>query len=201
MRVRTTAAGIYGDDVLLVGAAGAVEVVAARTLVLAPGAHDGVFAFEGNDLPGVMSARAAGWLLARGVVPGKRILVVRVGAGGPFGAAYARAVAGASLVHGAPVAARGSARIKDATVATDPGERTIACDALLVDAPRAPAYELCAQAGARLADTSRGAPGFAVTTGPGGRVRLGVFAVGEVTGAPLDPAVVARDAAALAEQA
>jgi sarcosine oxidase subunit alpha len=211
MRARTTAAGIYGDDVLLVGAAGGagaagatgvVEVVTARTLVLAPGAHDGVLAFEGNDLPGVMSARAAGWLLARGVLPGKRILVVLAGAGGPFGEAYARAVAGVSLERGTPVAARGSSRVKEATVATDRGERTIACDTLLVDAPRAPAYELCAQAGARLADTrSGGATGFVVSTGPGGSIRPGVFAVGEVTGAPLDPTVVTRDAAAVAQRA
>jgi sarcosine oxidase subunit alpha len=208
VRVRTTAAGVYGDDVLLVGAAvggagaaGAVEVVTARTLVLAPGAHDGVLAFEGNDVPGVMSARAAGWLLARGVLPGKRILVVRAGAAGPFGEAYARAVPGASLEQGTPVAVRGSARVREATVASDQGQRTIPCDALLIDAPRAPAYELCAQAGARLADTSGGAAGFAVTTGPGGTIRPGVFAVGEVTGAPLEPAVVTRDAATLAQRA
>jgi sarcosine oxidase subunit alpha len=204
VRVRTTAAGIYGDDVLLAGAAGGVEVVSARTLVLAPGAHDGVLAFEGNDVPGVMSARAAGWLLARGVLPGKRILVVCAqgdGRGGPFGEAYARAVPEASLERGAPVAARGSARVKGATLVNALGERAVACDALLIDAPRSPAYELCVQAGARVAHTGGGAPGFTVTTDAGGHIRAGVFAVGEVTGAPLDPAVVARDAAALAERA
>ncbi|MDP9150644.1 MAG: hypothetical protein M3O36_11990, partial [Myxococcota bacterium] len=64
-RVRTTAAGIYGDDVLVAHQAG-VEVLNAHTLVLAPGAHDGVLAFEGNDLPGVMSARAGARLASYG---------------------------------------------------------------------------------------------------------------------------------------
>ncbi|HLK37855.1 MAG TPA: 2Fe-2S iron-sulfur cluster-binding protein, partial [Polyangiaceae bacterium] len=66
LRLRTTAAGVYGEDVLVAGEAG-VEVVTARTRVLATGAHDGVWAFRGNDLPGVMSARAACRLLEAGV--------------------------------------------------------------------------------------------------------------------------------------
>src|SRR5581483_4213222 len=65
-RARTIAAGIYGDDVLVLSPDGA-EIVTAKTVVLAPGAHDGVLAFEGNDLPGVMSARAACWLKRRNV--------------------------------------------------------------------------------------------------------------------------------------
>ncbi len=59
LRTRTVAAGLYGDDLLVASDAG-VEVVTATTLVLATGAHDGVLAFEGNDIPGVLSARAAG---------------------------------------------------------------------------------------------------------------------------------------------
>ena len=65
VRLQTTAAGIYGDEVLVVSPEGA-EIIKARTLVLATGAHDGVLAFEGNDVPGVMSARAGAWLLRRG---------------------------------------------------------------------------------------------------------------------------------------
>jgi sarcosine oxidase subunit alpha len=197
-RTRTTAAGIFGDDVLVVNDE-VTEVVTARTLVLAPGAHDGVLAFEGNDLPGVMSARAAGWLLARGVVPGRKVAVVRVGRAGPFGESFARAVPGSVLVEGKPSRARGGTRVREATLETEGGPRTVACDALLVDAPRAPAYELCAQAGGRLTHGGADAPGFEVATLAGGLVRHGVFALGEVTGTPLEPRAMARAAAELAD--
>ncbi len=199
VRTMTTAAGIYGDDVLVVGADG-VEVVHARTLFLAPGAHDGVCSFEGNDIPGILSARAAGWLLARGVLPGRRAVVCQVEGGGPFGEAYARSAPSGSAVfeQGRPVLARGGARVKEVTLATAQGERTLACDTLLVDAPRAPAYELCAQAGARLTHGGADAPGYVVPT-ESGRIRAGVFALGEVAGTPLEAAAIANEAQAIAE--
>lgn len=196
VRVRTTAAGVYGEDVLVAAQSG-VEVLAAHTLVLAPGAHDGALAFEGNDLPGVMSARAGGWMATLGVVLGERVVVVVADGGGPFGGAYARAVPGAVVVEGAPVRARGSGRVKDVTVATPRGEQRFSCDALLVDAPCAPAYELCAQAGAVLAHEPRGY----VVKAPGGRIRNGVFAVGEVVGTPLALEAIVREAEAVAENA
>jgi sarcosine oxidase subunit alpha len=197
LRLRTTAAGVYRDDVLIAGDDGA-EVVQARTLVLAPGGHDGALAFEGNDLPGILSARAASWMLAGGVSPGKRIVVlVSPGAGG-LGRALAESHGGMTVYEGVPVLARGAARIKEVTLAgAGRGEeQRLACDTLVIDAPRAPAYELCAQAGARLRHESRG---FVVVT-EDGRIRDGVFALGEVTGAPLVPDVVARDAARVVEQ-
>jgi sarcosine oxidase subunit alpha len=195
MRTETTAAGVYGDDVLIAGQEG-LEVVTARMLVLAPGAHDGILPFEGNDVPGVMSARAAGRLLAGGVLVGRRVVVAAVAGGGPFGEAYARAVPSTVLVEGAPTRVRGSARVKEATIVTAQGERTLVCDALLVDAPRSPAYELCAQAGARLTHEERG---FLVDrpTGGGGKIRDGVFAVGEAAGTPFEPASLQHEAAAL----
>jgi sarcosine oxidase subunit alpha len=195
LTLRTTAAGVYGDDVLVANDT-RVEVVTARTLVLAPGAHDGTLAFEGNDVPGVMSARAACFLLTHGVSAGKKI-VVAVAGGAPFGEAYARAVKGAVLVHDAPVRTRGSARVREVTFAgsTGKGERRLACDALLLDAPRAPAYELCAQAGAELAHEANGF----IVKAPHGKIREGVFAAGEAVGTPLEPDAIAREAAALAE--
>jgi sarcosine oxidase subunit alpha len=160
VRMMTTAAGIYGDDVLVASGAtdDGVEVVTARTLVLAPGAHDGVLAFEGNDVPGILSARAGGWLASRGVSLGERVVVVVApGDGsGPFGEAYAEAHPGCTLVEGLPVRVRGSSRVKEVTVSTVSGDKRLPCDALLVDAPRAPAYELCAQAGAARAPEPRG---------------------------------------------
>src|SRR5690606_26100427 len=53
LRTRTTAGAVYGNDLLVVGEEGA-EIVEARAVVFACGAHDGMLAFEGNDLPQVM---------------------------------------------------------------------------------------------------------------------------------------------------
>ncbi|MGO8996943.1 MAG: 2Fe-2S iron-sulfur cluster-binding protein [Polyangiaceae bacterium] len=197
LRMGTTAAALYGDDLLVAGEDGA-EIVTAKALVLAPGAHDGVLAFEGNDVPGILSARAAGWLLARGVVPGERVLVcVTPGADGT-GEAFARAASSVAadgcrveLVQGVPLRAEGSARVKGVRVkvgeagAAGAGaaeERHFKADTLVIDAPRAPAYELCEQAGARLRHEPRGFVPQTVR----GKIRDRVFALGEVTGAKLE---------------
>jgi sarcosine oxidase subunit alpha len=197
LRPGSPAAGVYGDDVLVASADG-VEVVTARTLVLATGAHDGAVPFEGNDLPGIVSARAAGRLLSHGVRLGAREVVVVLPGAGPFGAAYAAGRPDARVVEGRPVRAAGTTRIRRVTVATEGGELDLACDGLVVDAPGAPAYELCAQAGAELAHEERG---FLVRAGPGGRIRAGVHACGETVGTPFDPAAMEREAEALAEEA
>jgi sarcosine oxidase, subunit alpha len=194
VRLRTTAVGVYGDDVLVAGGDG-VEVVTARTLVLATGAHDGVPAFQGNDVPGVMSARAACWMASRGVTPGKRVVVAVTHGGQQFGEVYARADPRTVVVRGSPVHVRGSARVKEATIATRRDHERFACDVLLVDAPRAPAYELCAQAGADLVHESRG---FVVKTA-GGKIGDGVFAVGEAAGTALEPEAIQREALAVAD--
>ncbi|HSO40377.1 MAG TPA: 2Fe-2S iron-sulfur cluster-binding protein [Labilithrix sp.] len=198
LRSRTVAGGMYGTDLLVVGPDGA-EVLEARSLVFASGAHDGALAFEGNDVPGVMSARAAGMLLGRGVLPGKRIVVVVAEGGGPFGAAFARAAPGAlasvSVVHGEPVAVRGASRPKAVTVRDSAGrEKEYPADLVLVDAPRSPAYELAEQAGATLAHEPRG---FVVRT-EGGRIGAGRYAVGELTGTPFEAGAIAGDAARVA---
>ena len=197
VRLETTAAAVYGSDLLVAGPAG-IEVVTPRTLVLAPGAHEGVLAFEGNDGPSVMSARAGGRLLGYGVTPAERVVVAVAEGGGPFGEAYARAQPTATLVRGVPVGSKGTGRVRGWLLATSEGERRVDAEVLLVDAPRAPAYELCAQAGAELAHESRG---FVVRPGPGGRIGDATWAVGEVCGTPLDPSAMTREAAAMAEHA
>ncbi len=197
MRTSTTAAGLYGRDLLVVGEGGA-EIVEARALVLACGAHDGQLAFEGNDLPGVMSARAAGWLLARGILVGREIALFVAQGGGPFGASFVRAVAALPTEHrpnvtrlsGAPTGVRGTTRPKSVEFLGEGGPREIRADAVLVDAPRAPAYELAAQAGASLEREDRG---FVVRT-TAGRVGSGIFACGELTGIPFDAAAIGQDA-------
>lgn len=185
LRCQTTAAAVYGDDVLLVGEAGA-EIARAETLVLATGAHDGVLAFEGNDVPGVLSARAGAWLLRRGVELGGRVVVAVPPGGGPFGELYAGAAKGVTVVHEAPTRVSGSSRVRKVAF----GEREVRATALLVDAPRAPAYELAEQAGARLEHHPRG---YVVRTDRG-RIRDRVYAVGELAGTALDLAAFAREA-------
>jgi sarcosine oxidase subunit alpha len=197
-RIATTVGGVYGDDLLVVGPEGA-EVVMARAVILATGAHDGVLGFEGNDVPGVMSARAAGMLLRGGVLVGARVVVTVADGGGPFGESFARSVASraeVTLVRGEPVSVSGSSAVRSVTVREGKRDRKMRADALLVDAPRAPAYELCEQAGAALAHEPRG---FIAQTNKG-KIRDGFFAVGEVVGTPFDPAAIAKAAEALAAQ-
>jgi len=204
IRASTVAGGVYGSDLLVVGPDGA-EIVEARSLVLASGAHDGVLAFEGNDLPGVLSARAGLALLRRGIAVGEQVVVVVAPGGGPFGASFARAVAadadarrrvGVEVVHGEPIAVSGTGPATGIRVATPSGERTFEADAVLVDAARSPAYELAAQAGAELVHEPRG---YVVRTDEG-RIREGVFATGELTGIPLDAAAIEADAARVVER-
>ena len=200
MRASTVAGGLYGRDLLVVGPGGA-EVLEARALILACGAHDGALAFEGNDVPGVMSARAAGWLLGGGVVVGKRIVVVESAGGGPFGTSFASALkasgakADVTVIRGEPVSVRGASRVKAVVVRDAAGkEQKLAADALLIDAPRSPAYELAEQAGATLVHEPRG---FVVKTETG-RIAEGVYALGEMTGTPLDARAIEDEAARVA---
>ena len=199
LRLRTTAGAIYRDDLLVSGPDG-VEVVSAAALVLACGAHDGALAFENNDIPGVLSARAAGWLLGRGVLVGERIAVVVPDGGGPFGESFARAARGRAaieLVHGEPLGVRGTSGATAVRVrAKDGNERMIEADAVLVDAPRSPAYELAEQAGAHvLHEPERG---YVVET-EDGRISAGIWAIGEMTGLRFSATVIDAAAGALAE--
>ncbi|MBX3204321.1 MAG: (2Fe-2S)-binding protein [Labilithrix sp.] len=198
LRSRTTAGAVYGRDLLVAGEEGA-EIVEARALVLACGAHDGALAFEGNDMPNVMSARAAGWLLSRGVLVGARIAVVVTGGGGPFGESFARAArqrAEVTVLHGEPLSIRGSSRVKGVRVRTATSEREVDADAVLVDAARSPAFELCQQAGAALVHEPRGF----VVKADDGRIADGIWATGEVCGLPFDPHALEAHAALVATQ-
>lgn len=198
-RAETTAIAIYGDDVLVVGADGP-EVVTAKTVILACGAHDGVLAFEGNDVPGVMSARAGSFLLADGVVIGKKVAVVTPKGGGPFGAAFAARASelglGVVSLEGEPARVSGASRVRGVVVKQGKKETKVACDALLVDAPRTAAYELAAQAGAKV--EQRGA-GFVVVVSDC-KARDGFFVVGETAGRPLEARTIWADAEAVARQ-
>ncbi len=190
LHLGSTILGTFGDDLLLVTPQETL-VIHARDVILATGAHDGVLAFEGNDLPGVMSARAACVMLRWGAVPGSRVIVVVPEGGGPFGEAYARALEGVDtvdvrVVKGEPTKASGTNRVKSVTLATG---ATHTGDAVLIDAPRAPSYELGEQLGAKIVHEPHGF----VIKAENGRIRDGVWATGEVTNVPLSLAAIEAD--------
>jgi sarcosine oxidase, subunit alpha len=194
IQLRTVVGAVYGDDVLVVGPSGA-SVIQAKTLVLAAGAHDAVLPFEGNDLPMVQSVRAAGFLLSYGALNVARCVVSAQGEPSALAASViTRARAQGceiTVTHEPPKAARGTSYVKKVVLA-DGSE--VAADALIIDAPRAPSYELLVQVGAALQHEPRGF----VPTLSGCKVRDGVYAVGEMTGLALDLAAITAQCAGLA---
>ena len=164
--------------------------------VLATGAHDGPALFEGNDLPGVYSLRAARKLVSAGVAPGARIVIVVHEDTPASSYALAQALVAdltaakvACTLHvGRVVKAHGSSSVRKVTLARAGVEETHPADALVVEARRSPSFELATQSGATVART---ASGFAVTS----HVWAERYAaLGEVTGA--EPSVRAFEAAA-----
>jgi sarcosine oxidase subunit alpha len=208
-RPRTVAAGVFGRDVVVVGRE--IEVLVPQSLILASGAHDGVVPFENNDLPGVLSARAACLIQARGITLGQELVVLSPLSDRSQGLARGDALPGLSFadvfarrtrgsVHITTVSevvrAKGSSHLRSVVVKEGANERTLPADALLVDAPRAPSYELCEQAGAEVRYNPNG---FAPVT-TRGRAAEGTWAIGEVTGAPLSGEGFLKAAEELAEQ-
>jgi sarcosine oxidase subunit alpha len=187
---RTTAAGVYEREVLVVRENEAI-VVRPRLLVLATGTHDGVVPFAGNDLPGVISARAAALLAQHDIVIGERVGIL---GDGPYVAAFLERLG--SQVHaiavplGASIAAEGRGRITSIAIEADPAEgsrrgkraaRRHEVDALLVEAPGAPSFELAEQAGVAIAfDARRG--GYVPTADANGRALPWVWCAGELAG-------------------
>jgi sarcosine oxidase subunit alpha len=206
LRSRTVAGAVYGKDVLVAGSE--VEILEPRSLVLATGAHDGVVPFENNDLAGVLSARAACLLGAAGVSVGSKVVLLAErageGRGVSFADAFERSVAkqvasGAKTTVtrvGEVVGTKGASRLRGVVVREEGRERSLTADVLLVDAPRAPAYELCEQAGAKLVHT----PSGYVPDASRGKIGERVWAIGEVTGMPLDAAGFLRAAEEIAGQ-
>jgi sarcosine oxidase, subunit alpha len=197
VRPRTTAGARFGQDLLVVGLSGA-ELVQARTVVFATGAHDTMPPFSGNDIPGVMSARAASLLWTKGIRPGLRPILVSYAESGhalPMGVALA-AASGMRILRGTVLEVSGTSEVTSAVVLSEDGKRErLDVDAVIVDAVPAPAYELAIQSGAR---TRHEACGFVVET-ENGRIANGVYAIGEMVGTALDPAALAREAEAVAE--
>ncbi len=185
VKLRTVAASLDEGRCLVVGPGGA-DVIAPRALVLATGAHDGGALFENNDLPGVYAARAAARLAASGVRVGERVVLAGEG---PFGEALRRLLAGHATIESVPLAdvlkAEGSSRVGAVVVRDGEGKKRIRCDALVVEARGAPAFELVEQAGAGVRWDGGGfapdtaAPATAPVTGR-------VWVVGEARGRAFD---------------
>ncbi|MFI5300985.1 MAG: 2Fe-2S iron-sulfur cluster-binding protein [Polyangiales bacterium] len=204
---RATAIGVLeGDDWLIDRATAGLLRVHARAVVIATGGHDVAPMFGNNDLPGVVSARAAGRLLRDGVLIGQAPLVVGRGA---FSEAFAHAATaeGAKVrrvASDAVVEARGMSSVSGAIVKRR-GERDekITCDAIVVEGAVSPCFELASQAGA----TTHHLPeGHVVAVDPSQRVERDeafsrgrpLFAVGEVIGSPFEWATFAATADRLA---
>jgi sarcosine oxidase subunit alpha len=186
LRPRTSVIGLYVEDreraltALLVGPEGAISV-SARRVVLAPGSHDPVPLFENNDLPGVMSARAALSLLRQGVLVGERVAVV---GDGRFAAHFVEAsseLATSTLLDSEMVlSAHGKPSVSSVKVRAGSIERRLRVDAVIVDGPAPPAFELGVQAGG----TTRFVPerGYLLELDAERRVAPHVFAAGSAAG-------------------
>jgi sarcosine oxidase, subunit alpha len=202
----TTTVGVYREPeskeglvhALLVGPSG-VLLASARAVLLATGAHDPVLAFAGNDLPGVMSARAALKLLRAGIVTAQRIVCAGSGRFNPAltqaGAVHFEA---AMVEPSSIVRAIGRTRLSGVIVRTNRTERKLAAGALLIDGAAFPSVELAVQAGAGV--TFDPARGYTPNCAASGLVAERVWCAGRCAGTAAPSAIegarVAREIAA-----
>lgn len=117
--------------------------VSARRISVAVGKYDAWPLFAGNDLPGVLSLRAALRLMGQGVKPGRRIVVH--GRLPPLVRAQWQNAGITIVCEGQVEASHGGYEVEAATVS---GER-VDCDAIIVVQPRLERLELFQQAGCR----------------------------------------------------
>jgi sarcosine oxidase subunit alpha len=94
------------------------------------------------------------------------------------------------------VAAHGTAGVKSLEVRDGDKTRKTEVGAVALALRGAPAFELPEQAGAPTRFDPEG--GYAVVTGPDGRLAEGLWAAGECTGKPFDPAAIRAEAEAVA---
>lgn len=195
---RTVAFGLYrtdghGDELPAPGLVALltperVVEVEPKAVVVASGHHETPPLFGGNDLPGVMGARAALLLLHRhGILAGKRVLAADASPDARR-AADDLAKAGAELVgivgegewRGAKLThAHGGRVVQRAVLERDGETRVVDVDCIVAGANPTPRVELLQQAGARLVPSGWSlVPALAgpATTAPG------VFACGRVAG-------------------
>lgn len=188
-------------------------------VVLATGSTERPIPFEGNDLPGVFAGRGLVRLVrSQGVVPGKRAVVIGSNADalvvaralGAAGVDVAAVLDPAGMLDDSdplvrkgfrPVRASGNRQVEELVVQRPDGvEERLACDLIAATAAVQPAYELAAQAGARV-EYRPEVGGFAVVLEQTGATTVDwLFAGGGVTGEPVGP-VPGGDLAGLAAAA
>lgn len=161
---------------LVMGPDGA-RLVRTRAAVLATGAHDPTLAFDNNDLPGVMSARAALALWRGGVAIGKRVAIV---GSGRFADTLERELDVLRVDESALVRAVGRSRVRAMVVRDGTRQERLPIDALLVDGPSAPAFELAVQSGGDV--TFDPGSGFVPSVSDDGAIGERVWVASRATG-------------------
>jgi sarcosine oxidase subunit alpha len=201
----STALGLYEDEAgryLAVlsgdGDGPRLKLVYAKRFLVAVGGHPRLLPFVNNDLPGVLSARAAGAMVRRHrLLPGAKVALVGHGPElyqmarllNASGAAISCLVdrdappVGSGGVQGTAEKAHGRSTVSALTVRlASGGTKKFACDAVVVCLPPSPGFELPRQAGARVAFDGA-ARVFVVEAGPDGRTaNERLFVAGELVG-------------------
>lgn len=173
--VRTSALGVFGETdgrrvVLADGEDGALTVLP-KVIVVAQGRAETGAAFEGNDLPGIVTASGAQALLDQGILVGENIVLASHASERAFGARVAARLreAGAKVTEideRELVRARGRSGIRSVetkrgaplpgasppAVDSSPSARhgELPCDALVLASRRGPITELAQQGGAKV---------------------------------------------------
>jgi sarcosine oxidase subunit alpha len=193
----SVAAGFYEGDLLVAAGGRDAILVRPRATVFATGAHDGVLAVDGNDMPGVLSARALCRLIHHGVVPDGPTAIVGAGF---WAEELARALGGAPAIRVAPadvIDVRGTAGVRVITVREGAHIASHRVAVVALALPGAPSFELPAQAGAKVRFDP--ALGYVAIADDRGRAAPGVWIAGECAGAPFDPDALAAEGARVAE--
>ena len=195
-RLATVALGVFEEPnghFLAAASAERLLTVHAKRFLFCNGGQPQLLAFENNDLPGVMAARAVSAMIRRHrLLPGKRIAVVGDAAEAQAIAALIRVAGGEPVaVGGKPVRAHGNAELSALTVVLEGKEEKVDCDAAALCAPLEPAFELARQAGA-MVEWSPAHGVFTVQADADGRTRAkNVFVAGELLG-PMSAAAAAE---------
>ncbi|MET0792486.1 MAG: hypothetical protein ABW061_13275, partial [Polyangiaceae bacterium] len=150
--------------------------VRCRYVLVASGTHDASPAFGNNDLPGIVSARAALKLWRAGISVGKRVAIIGEGR---YSQAFTAARGQRGVFRFEPSRvrrAKGQHAVSRLVYEQAGRAREIVVSAVAFDGPGAPAVELLAQLGASLYfDPARG---YAPRLGMDGLAAPAVFAAG-----------------------
>jgi sarcosine oxidase subunit alpha len=197
VRAHATVVGVFDGTALLASSEGA-SLIHPRAIVLATGGHDGVAVFEGNDVPGVFSARAAARLARAGVAIGARVVLA---GDGPYATALASALDGVSDVTRVAMddvlRVEGQTRVGGVVVRAGGEERRLRADALAVAAPVSPSYELIEQVGGRVKWVPH--RGFFPVAEPNGAIAEDAFVTGELCGVAFDADALSQSGTRVAE--